>query len=215
MSSSLPTIKNDAGYPPKVHIEKNIDKLLPLIEAFPFATIISQYQGSIQVTQAPLVIQRHHNHLFLIGHLAARNSHAQRLEQQEVQVIFHGPNAYISPNDYASKQLPTWNSLSVHIAGTCQTTQEPAELFAILETITKHFEEKNPSDKPPYQVNHDDEKTARLVHHIIGFTIKVNDIYGRYKVSKDKSAEDVKLAANKLKSIAAHNYDELIDHLII
>ena len=35
----------------------------------------------------------------------------------EVTVVFRGPDTYISPRVYTTKQLPTWNYIIVHIKG--------------------------------------------------------------------------------------------------
>ncbi len=202
---------NSAAYPPSIHIENQLEKLTPLIKQFPFATLISCNQGEIEVTQAPLVLEEINEKIYLYGHLASNNLHGHHLGNSKVTVIFHGPNCYISPNDYVTKQLPTWNSLSVHIKGHCQTTKEPDELYRILELMAEQFEQDSPSDKPNYRIERTEEKTARLIHHITGFKIEVNEIIGRYKLSKDKLVEDTKLAGEKLKACAKMNADDLIN----
>ncbi|NVJ65727.1 MAG: FMN-binding negative transcriptional regulator [Gammaproteobacteria bacterium] len=201
-------------YPPSIHLESRLEKLTPLMRQFPFATVISSYQGEIEVTQAPLVFEESAGKIYLYGHLAGNNQHGEHLADSKVTVIFHGPNCYISPNDYATKQLPTWNSLSVHIKGHCQTTKDPDELYRILEMMAQQFEQDNPSDKPNYQIQPTEEKTARLIHHITGFKIEVSEIIGRYKLSKDKSEEDIKLAGEKLITNAKIEITALIQNLI-
>ncbi len=201
---------DNTSYPPSIHLESRLEKLTPLMKQFPFATVISNYHGKIEVTQAPLVFEEIDGKIYLYGHLAGNNVHGEHLTDAKVTVIFHGPNCYISPNDYATKQLPTWNSLSVHIKGHCQTTKDPDELYRILEMMAEQFEQNSPSDKPNYQILRTEEKTARLINHITGFKIEVADITGRYKLSKDKSTEDIKLAGEKLKSSITLDYDELL-----
>ncbi len=201
-------------YPPSIHLENNLDKLLPLIQQFPFATVISSHNDEIEVTQAPLVLEQSASKIYLHGHLAGNNPHGDLLSNSKVTVIFHGPNCYISPNDYASKQLPTWNSLSVHIKGHCQTTKEPDQLYRILEMMAEQFEQDSPSDQPNYQIQRSEEKTARLIHHITGFKIEVTEMIGRYKLSKDKTKEDIQLAAEKLKAKNVKGLNQFIDNLI-
>ncbi|NVK21059.1 MAG: FMN-binding negative transcriptional regulator [Kangiellaceae bacterium] len=201
-------------YPPSYHLENDLNKLLPLIRQFPFATVISVHNGEIEVTQAPLMLEQLDGDLYLYGHLAGNNPHGEHLNDNKVTVIFHGPNSYISPNDYATKQLPTWNSLSVHIKGHCQTSKEPDELYRILELMAEQFEQDSPSDKPNFTIQRAEEKTARLIHHITGFKIQVNEIIGRYKLSKDKTEEDIKLAGDKLKNSAKNGADEFINQLL-
>ncbi|WP_251357952.1 FMN-binding negative transcriptional regulator [Kangiella sp. TOML190] len=204
----------NSNYPPSIHLEDDIKKLTPLMRQFPFATVISVHQGEIEVTQAPLVFQEVSGRIYLYGHLAGNNAHGDYLANANVTVIFHGPNCYISPNDYATKQLPTWNSLSVHIKGNCQTTKDPDELYRILEMMADQFEEDSPSDKPNYKIQRTEEKTARLILHITGFKIEVTEIIGRYKLSKDKTREDIQLAGEKLKKSVPSCPNEVIDHLI-
>lgn len=204
----------DSSYPPSVHLENDLNKLTPLMRQYPFATVISAHNGEVEVTQAPLVFEEIDEKLFLYGHLADNNIHGDHLDKSKVTVIFHGPNCYISPNDYATKQLPTWNSLSVHVKGHCQTTKAPEELFKILEMLTKQFEQGSPSDKADYKIERTEEKTARLIHHITGFTIEVTDIIGRYKLSQDKSEEDIALSAKKIKESTKKGADDLVNRVL-
>ncbi len=201
-------------YPPSIHIENDLLKLTPLIRQFPFATVISVYDGEVEVTQAPLVLEEIDGKLFLYGHLAGNNIHGEHLNNTKVTVIFHGPNCYISPNDYATKQLPTWNSLSIYIKGHCQTNKDPDELYKILEMMVDQFEQNNPSGKLDYKIQRTEKKTASLIHHITGFKIEVIEIIGRYKLSKDKSEKDIKLAGEKLKANAIGSQEELIETIL-
>ena len=53
----------------------------------------------------------------LRGHIAERNPQTELLDGRDVDVIFHGPHAYISPQLNDNDDVPTWNYVNVHVTG--------------------------------------------------------------------------------------------------
>ena len=42
-----------------------------------------------------------------MGHMGRNNPHVNHLVRRPVKAVFNDPNAYISPKDYSTPQLPT------------------------------------------------------------------------------------------------------------
>lgn len=113
-------------YPPPHHQEADFENCLRLVEAMPLATIVSAQKDHILTTHTPLVYHPDEGLGYFIGHLDLYNPQVAHLDAGvSVTVIFHGPETYISPTDYQSTQLPTWNYFKAHFCGSVQTYRTP------------------------------------------------------------------------------------------
>jgi len=198
-------------YPPEHHIERENEKSYRVIEKYSFATVISKTDDDVIVTQLPLILDRARGKYgFLIGHIDRNNPHLPYLNNANVSVNFHGPNTYISPTIYKSSQLPTWNSISVHIKGTVRTTNSTDTLKNSIIEMTS-FLEQGPQ---PYVLNSDNQKMEGWLDYIVGFEIEIDEMIGRFKLSQDKSPEDMELAKQYLIEKTKEGSEELIDSLL-
>jgi len=198
-------------YPPEHHIEEELQKIYRVIETFSFATIISRTEDDLIVTQIPLILDREKGvHGSLIGHIDKNNPHTQYLNNMNISVIFHGPNTYISPNVYESAQLPTWNSISVHIKGRVNIIESVEAVRDSIINMTLHLEDS----EAPYVLEKNDAKMAGFLNHIVGFNIEIKDIIGRFKLSQDKSPCDTELAKQHLILKNKIGYEDVINFVI-
>ncbi|MEX5713133.1 FMN-binding negative transcriptional regulator [Parafrankia sp. FMc6] len=188
-----PARRGAAGYPPGRYLESDPDLLRDVIERYRFATVISARDvDDPVVTQLPLTLDAARGtHGMLFGHMDGANPHADLLDGRPVLVLFHGPNGYISPHVYASTQLPTWNSITVHVRGTARVLRDSAAVARGLCGIAEA------SDRAPgaYRLS---EKTAgdrRLLGLVVGFEIDIHEMTGRFKLSQDRDEQDRRLAA--------------------
>jgi predicted FMN-binding regulatory protein PaiB len=198
-------------YPPEHHIEEELEKVYRVIEAFSFATVISRTEDDLIVTQIPLILDREKGQNgSLIGHIDKNNPHANYLNNKSISVIFHGPNTYISPTVYESAQLPTWNSISVHIKGTVNVTESVGDVRDSIIKMTSLLERGG----NPYVLEKNNEKMTGWLNHIIGFNIEINEIVGRFKLSQDKSSKDMELAKQHLILKNKIGYEDIINFVI-
>lgn len=198
-------------YPPEHHVETDKEKIYRVIENFSFATLISNTENDVLVTQLPLILNRHEGEKgLLVGHMDKNNPHAKYLDNEKVVAIFHGPDAYISPNVYASSQLPTWNSISVHVRGTIRLNTSVKSVKQSLIDMTSYLE----PDSDGYVLKPDDERIEALIHYVVGFTIEIEEMIGRFKLSQDKNEEDTQLAKKHLISENRKVDKKLIDFLL-
>ena len=82
----------------------------------------------------------------LIGHLARANPQTNLTDPAvQAMVVFHGPDGYISPSLYATKQetgkvVPTWNYVAIHAYGTIEFFDDPARLLNVVTRLTDQYE---------------------------------------------------------------------------
>ena len=197
-------------YPPKHHIETDINKIYRVIQAFPFATLISRTDDDVLITQLPLMLDTQRGSSgVLIGHIDKNNPHSQHLDSQNISVLFKGPDCYISPKVYASSQLPTWNYITVEVKGTVNTLKTNSEILDTIEQMTQTLETSN----QPYKLNREDKRIVSLIDYISGFEITIESLIGRFKLSQDKNSQDLQLAKEKLIQRSSHSQAALINSL--
>lgn len=160
-----------------------------LVDRFPLALVITQVNGQWHSTQVPLFLNEHNTELF--GHVDAANDQFQGAEGLSVQVVFAGPNAYIPPEAYTSRQLPTWNYLSVHMTGTLALVSDTQQKIDILSETARRLD----GTPGAFRIHPSDERIHRWIGSIRGLTIRILDMEGRFKLSQDKSPEDIRAAA--------------------
>src|SRR6185503_7326390 len=95
----------------------------------------------------------------LYGHVAKANPHWKLDVQGDALAIFMGPDAYVSPKCYPSKQRdgkvgPTCNYTAVHAWGPIEFFEDPARILSIVTRLPdKHEGQRGDpwrvSDAPP------------------------------------------------------------------
>jgi transcriptional regulator len=161
------------------------------IQRFPLALITSFINGKWQSSHIPLFWSNDaHDELF--GHVDASNEQFSDIQELAALVVFSGPNAYIPPEAYVTKQLPTWNYLCVHVTGTFSVDEDPDRNIEILRETAYRLQD-TPSQ---FSVLDSDQRIRKWIGSVRGIRLKIDEIEGRFKLSQDKTAEDVLAAAN-------------------
>lgn len=146
----------------------------------------------------------------LIVQVTTNFPQVQYLDDKNITVIFHGPNTYIYPNVYESSQLPTWNSISVHIKGTVHISESSENVRDSIIKMTSFLENGN----NPFILDKKDKKMSGMLSHIVGFNIEINEVIGRFKLSQDKTTRDTELAKQHLILKNKIGYEEIINFII-
>jgi len=130
----------------------------------------------------------------LRAHLARANPQLKELESvTECMVVFQGPQQYISPSLYPTKQetgkvVPTWNYITVHAWGRPQVIEDAAWVRNQVEDLTRHKEEPRAA---PWHVSDAPEPfVAAQIKGIAGLEIPIARIEGKWKVSQNRPAVD-------------------------
>ncbi|WP_066343012.1 FMN-binding negative transcriptional regulator [Azohydromonas lata] len=163
-----------------------------LMRAHPLATLVHVGPHGPVADVVPLeFVADAGEHGTLRGHVPRANPVWQQAQGQEVLVLFHGPQGYVSPGWYATKAehgkvVPTWNYAVVQARGPLRAIEDAAWLRTELGRLTAHHEaavgghwalEDAPADF-----------TDKLLGVIVGIEIPVASLEGKFKLSQNQPA---------------------------
>lgn len=192
-------------YVPAHFAEPDTQVLLDFIEAHPLGVLVTAAPAddgapSLFATHLPLVLDRTRGtHGVLQGHVARANPHVAHAARAataggEALVIFAGPDAYVTPSWYASKQehgrvVPTWNYVAVHATGTVRIVDDADFLLRHLAALTARHEagREHPwatADAPAGYIERQAQST-------VGVEIDVTRLEGKWKMSQNRTAADI------------------------
>lgn len=179
-------------YCPTHFEEQRPEVLQSLIAGHPLATIVRHGQDGLTADHVPLLHAPALNGPgHLIGHVARANPLWQVAPDEELLLVFQGPQTYISPNWYATKAdggkvVPTWNYIVVHVHAKLSPIHEPNAVLNILTQLTAQHESAQPH---PWQVTDaPTEFTQKLLGQIVGVRFEIRSMQGKWKVSQNQPA---------------------------
>ncbi|ACB32303.1 FMN-binding negative transcriptional regulator [Leptothrix cholodnii SP-6] len=179
-------------YLPAQFEERRPEVLHALLRAHPLATWVSQRDGELVVEHVPFLLDpARGEHGTLIGHVARANPVWRQLAASVL--VFQGPQAYVSPAWYPSKQVhgkvvPTWNYAVVHAHGQPRAIEDPAALRQIVSRLTDTHEAGRAQ---PWQVaDAPADYIDQMLAAIVGIEMPIERLVGKWKVSQNRSAAD-------------------------
>ena len=143
----------------------------------------------------------------LLGHVARRNEHWRLAPLGESLVILQGPDAYLTPNWYASKRehgrvVPTWAYVSAHVYGELVIHDDPDWLGRVVRLLTDKYEATQPS---PWAV--DDAPApyiAAQLRAIVGVELVISRIEAKAKLEQGEPAADIDGIVDGLEQAGEH-----------
>jgi len=179
------------NYPPPHHQDDHREHMIEVINTYPLATLISVKDNAPLATHLPLIYTEGK----LIGHLDKFNPQAELLkDNNDVMVIFSGPQCYISPSIYSTTQLPTYNYIIVHLKGTVKEITDPEAVKQSMIAMTSFLE----APEQRYVLEPDNPKMEQFINYVKGFEIDITHWEGKFKLSQDKKPEDIESARAEL-----------------
>ncbi len=176
-------------YVPALNDERDRGKLVELIAAHPFATLVTPTAAQLWISHLPLSVRRDGDQIVLEGHVARANKHWRAFDGAPTTAIFHGPHAYVSPTWYATAPaVPTWNYAVVHVTGNMRIRDDAPTAEALVRDLTTRFE-----DAPPRGWSLDgvpDDLKHNLIAAIVSFELRAATIEGKLKLGQNRSAAD-------------------------
>lgn len=170
------------------------DQLVAMMRANAFATLISSGPSGLHVSHIPFVVDTEDGKLLLLGHVARGNEQWSALEgATDVVAIFQGPHAYVSPSWYQQQpSVPTWNYAVVHAHGKA-TLLDEAGLHDLLLRLSTTYESGR--EKPWRMAELPADYVEKMLKGIVGFSIEVAKLDGKYKLSQNRPAEIPRVTA--------------------
>ena len=177
-------------YRPSAFAVDDAATLHAFIRRRPFATIGVVVESRVLLAYAPIVLDAGGTFGAARFHLAKNNPVAAVADGTPMQISFIGPDAYVSPDWYASDGLvPTWNYMAVEGEGWARLLPE-ADLRMLLVDLSG-AQEKQLSPKKPWTVDKlPADRLAALANAVVGFSVVFEKLEGKFKLSQDKSPED-------------------------
>ena len=177
-------------YIPKAFREDDITTLHKFMQAYSFATLITQHEGVPFATHLPFIVDSERGPSgMLLAHMARANPQWHDFNaEQEVLVIFQGPHAYVSPSWYEVElSVPTWNYAVVHAYGIPRIFEDSEELYQLLKILIETHEAQfeNPW---PFQLP--DDYLQKMMHGIVGFEIEITRLEGKFKLSQNRTESE-------------------------
>jgi transcriptional regulator len=160
------------------------DETRGALEQAGFAHLISHGAAGLIVTPLPLL----YNGRSLVGHVARANPH-WHADGADTVAVFAGPQAYISPNWYATKAetgkvVPTWNYDVLNVYGRLVVHDDPDWVLDLVTALTDHHER---GQREPWQVTDAPEKFTRAqLRAIVGVELAISRVEGKAKMSQNQ-----------------------------
>jgi transcriptional regulator len=180
-------------YPPPHHQNNDKNNMIEVIKAYPLATVISVKDNEPLVTHMPLIYRESDGKL--IGHIDIYNPQTKLMrDDNDLTIIFSGPQCYISPSVYTTTQLPTWNYIKVHLKGTVKAIESKEALKESLIIMTEFLEQPDHN----YVLDANNPRMDANLDYIKMFEITITKWEGKFKLSQDKIKRDTEAAKQEL-----------------
>ena len=180
-------------YLPKHFLVEDPAILGQLISEYPLATIVGNLDGHLEVNHLPLMLSEDKSKLY--GHVARTNplTKVAQSDSPLITAIFNGPNAYVTPSWYPTKQetgkvVPTCNYAVVHAEGSIKLIDDP-------DWVRGHVAQMTDIHEPRYQstwklADAPEEYVQTMLKAIIGIEINVQSLIGKFKLSQNQPAQN-------------------------
>jgi transcriptional regulator len=182
-------------YIPKAFEETRLPILHDLIEARPFASLVTMGSSGLFASHIPMVLDREGGPNGLLRcHLSRANNQWRDFSPTvEALAIFSGPHHYITPTWYPEKQdtgkvVPTWNYAVVHAYGHLKVIEDPAWLLANVQALTGIHEAASPA--PWHVTDAPVDYIASQIKGIVGIEFSIERLEGKWKVSQNRPERD-------------------------
>ncbi|CUI98868.1 FMN-binding negative transcriptional regulator [Achromobacter aegrifaciens] len=202
-------------YLPSAFREDSPEVQHDFIRAHPLGVLTTSGEGGLMANHIPCLLYPEGPYGVLRLHVARANPQLADLASgRECLVVFHGPQAYVTPSWYPTKAethkvVPTWNFVAVHVWGAPVIQDDPAWLRAQLDALTDSQEKARAQ---PWRVaDAPADFIAAQMRAIVGVEIPIARIEGKWKVSQNRTVADRRGVAEGL---AGENGDAVMAGLV-
>jgi transcriptional regulator len=196
--------------------ETRIEVMQALMQAHPLATLVTLAADGLTANHIPMIFDATPAAGAPSGTLGTLRGHVARANplwrdfsaEHGALAVFQGPQTYITPSWYKSKQqtgrvVPTWNYAVVHARGVLMVRDDPEWLLSFLNTLTDAHEGKRAQ---PWKVSDaPDDYVEQMLKQIVGIEIRVQALTGKWKLSQNKPEGDREGVATGLRTSAGED----------
>jgi transcriptional regulator len=193
-------IGETAMYVPPAFKDDDIESIRATIRIARLANLVTATADGPVATPLPLFLdETEGDHGVLYGHMAKANPQWRLEPLGDALAIFAGPEAYVTPSWYATKQetgkvVPTWNYIAVHAYGPVEFFHEPERLLEAVTRLTNRQEK--PRAEPWAVSDAPADFIAAQLRGIVGVRIPVARFEGKRKMSQNRpEADRIRVAA--------------------
>jgi transcriptional regulator len=174
-----------------------------LIDENSFGLLVVPTAGGVEMAHVPFVLDRDDGPLGTLRvHVARVNPVVPALEAGAATAVFTGPHAYVSPRWYEAKHrsVPTWDFAAVHAHGAARRIDDEREIVRALTDLTAKHEA---GAEPPWSPSlAERDYFEGLLKAIVLFSIRIERLETKVKMSQDRSAADQASVAAALRARA-------------
>lgn len=153
-----------------------------------FAAIFAATPDGPRVAHTPILLNDAGTHLRF--HIARGNALARHLAGGAALAVVHGPDAYVSANDYGDdQQVPTWNYVAIEMEGTPRRLDDDG-LHTLLVDIAAIQDGRAKAGPPWTRDRLSPALYDRLFGAIHGFEMRITAWRPTLKLSQNKSAAE-------------------------
>ena len=178
--------------PTQFRIE-DLDAIRTALRSARLANLVTCGTDGLMATPLPLILDETEGEFgTLYGHIARANPQ-WKTDAGEAMAIFMGPDAYVTPSWYATKQetgkvVPTWNYIAVHAYGPVEFFDEAERLLEAVTRLTRLHEADLPkpwavTDAPPRYIE-------GQLRGIVGLRLPIVKLDAKSKMSQNRNETD-------------------------
>jgi transcriptional regulator len=178
------------------HFEESRPEVLhELMRSHPLGLLVTQDANGLQANAIPFMLEPERGPLgTLVAHVARANPLWREARTDvESMVVFQGPQAYISPAWYPTKQetgkvVPTWNYVMVEARGRLRVIDDAAWVHQLVSRLTERHEA---TQAAPWKVSDAPaDYIASMQRAIVGIEIELSALQGKWKVSQNRNTAE-------------------------
>jgi transcriptional regulator len=177
-------------YRPPAFREDRLDILREAIRMHPLATLITSGSSGLIANVVPFSLRTGPDGDVLCAHLAKANEQIADLSEQTAALImFQGPQAYMTPSWYPTKQehgrvVPTWNYVIVQAWGLPRVIDDREWIHDQLTELTAANESKRVE---PWSIEDAPKDFIEAqMKGIVGLEIPIDRLEGKWKASQNQ-----------------------------
>lgn len=178
-------------YRPSAYAVDDVSVLHSVMRERSFATIAAIAQQAVRFAYAPVLVDVQPEPLGSLRFHLARANPLSAIAGMELRLSFLPADAYVSPDWYETPGfVPTWNYIAVEAAGRARRLDHD-ELRRMVVELSSAAEERLRPKVPWTPQRMPEERVTALLDAIRGFSVQLDSLEGKFKLSQDKKPADV------------------------